>query len=62
MAALAAFDKPLVAAARGVGVGIGATLLFHCDVVYVGESVRLRLPFVSLGLVPEAAPATCCRR
>jgi enoyl-CoA hydratase/carnithine racemase len=55
MAALAAFDKPLVAAARGVGVGIGATLLFHCDVVYVGESVRLRLPFVALGLVPEAA-------
>jgi len=55
MAALAAFDKPLIAAARGVGVGIGATLLFHCDVVYVGESVRLRLPFVALGLVPEAA-------
>jgi enoyl-CoA hydratase/carnithine racemase len=44
-----------VAAARGVGVGIGATLLFHCDVVYLGESARLRLPFVSLGLVPEAA-------
>lgn len=55
MEALAAFDKPLLAAARGVGVGIGATFLFHCDVVYVGESVRLRLPFVSLGLVPEAA-------
>lgn len=55
MDALVGFDKPLLAAARGVGVGIGATLLFHCDVVYVGESVRLRLPFVSLGLVPEAA-------
>lgn len=55
MEALVAFDKPLLAAARGVGVGIGATFLFHCDVVYVGESVRLRLPFVSLGLVPEAA-------
>lgn len=55
MEALVAFDKPLVAAARGVGVGIGATLLFHCDVVYLGESARLRLPFVSLGLVPEAA-------
>jgi len=55
MDALLAFDKPLLAAARGVGVGIGATFLFHCDVVYVGESVRLRLPFVSLGLVPEAA-------
>ena len=35
--------------------GIGATFLFHCDVVYVGESIRLRLPFVGLGLVPEAA-------
>jgi len=55
MDALASLDKPLLAAAKGVGVGIGATLLFHCDVVYVGESVRLRLPFVSLGLVPEAA-------
>lgn len=53
--ALYRFDKPLLAAAKGVGVGIGATLLFHCDVVYVGESVRLRLPFVGLGLVPEAA-------
>jgi enoyl-CoA hydratase/carnithine racemase len=55
MEALFAFDKPLLAAAKGVGVGIGITFLFACDVVYVGESVRLRLPFVSLGLVPEAA-------
>ena len=55
MEALCAFDKPLVAAARGVAVGFGATFLFHCDLVYVGESLRLRLPFVSLGLVPEAA-------
>jgi enoyl-CoA hydratase/carnithine racemase len=36
-------------------VGFGATFLFHCDLVYVGESLRLRLPFVGLGLVPEAA-------
>ena len=55
MDSLAAFDKPLLAAATGVGVGIGCTLLFHCDVVYVGESVRLRMPFVRLGLVPEGA-------
>lgn len=55
MESLAAFDKPLLAAVRGVGVGIGCTFLFHCDLVYVGESVRLRLPFVKLGLVPEAA-------
>ncbi len=49
------FDKPLLAAAKGVGVGGGCTLLFACDLVYVGHSVRLRLPFVSLGLVPEFA-------
>jgi enoyl-CoA hydratase/carnithine racemase len=55
MEVLVAFDKPLLAAAMGVGVGIGCTLLFHCDVVYVGESLRLRMPFVSLGLVPEGA-------
>lgn len=55
MKTLYEFDKPLLAAARGVGVGFGATCLFHCDLVYVGESLRLRLPFVSLGLVPEAA-------
>ncbi len=55
MQALVAFDKPLLAAARGVAVGFGATFLFHCDAVYAGQSLRLRLPFVSLGLVPEAA-------
>ncbi|MFQ5666124.1 MAG: enoyl-CoA hydratase/isomerase family protein [Candidatus Binatia bacterium] len=51
---LSSFDKPLVAAVNGVGVGIGLTMLPHCDVVYVGESARLRAPFVSLGLVCEA--------
>lgn len=49
------FDKPMVAAAKGIAVGGGATLLFHCDVVYVGESLKMRLPFVNLGLVPEFA-------
>ncbi|CAA0108171.1 2,3-dehydroadipyl-CoA hydratase [BD1-7 clade bacterium] len=49
------FDKPLIGAAKGIAIGGGATLLFHCDVVYVGESLRMRLPFVSLGLVPEFA-------
>lgn len=53
--AVAEFDKPLVAAARGVAVGGGATVLFHADIVYVGESLRMRLPFASLGLVPEWA-------
>ncbi len=51
--AVAEFDKPLVAAAQGAAVGGGATVLFHADVVYVGESLRLRLPFANLGLAPE---------
>ena len=51
--AVVEFDKPMVAAAQGVAVGGGATILFHADIVYVGESLRLRLPFASLGLVPE---------
>jgi enoyl-CoA hydratase/carnithine racemase len=55
MESLVAFDKPLLAAVRGVGVGGGATIPLHCDVVYLGESARLRYPFSALGLVPEAA-------
>ena len=51
--AVVEFDKPLVAAVQGVAVGGGATVLFHADIVYVGESLRMRLPFASLGLVPE---------
>lgn len=55
MESLVAFDKPLLAAVRGVGVGGGATIPLHCDVVYLGESARFRYPFSALGLVPEAA-------
>lgn len=51
--AVAEFDKPLVAAVRGVSVGGGATVLFHADVVYAAESLRMRLPFASLALAPE---------
>lgn len=51
---LETFDKPLMAAVNGVGVGIGLTMLLHCDIVYMAESARIRAPFVSLGLVPEA--------
>ncbi len=51
--AVAEFDKPLVAAAQGVAVGGGATVLFHADIVYVGESLRMRLPFANLALAPE---------
>ncbi|HUH38081.1 MAG TPA: enoyl-CoA hydratase-related protein [Spongiibacteraceae bacterium] len=53
--AVAYFDKPLIGAASGVAVGGGATLLLHCDVIYVGDSLRMRFPFVNLGLVPEFA-------
>ena len=55
MDAICALEKPLVAAVRGCGIGFGMTVLFHCDVVYVGESARLRMPFANLGLVTEAA-------
>ena len=53
--ALVPFDKPLIGAARGYTVGGGATILFFCDILYVGESLRMRLPFTSLGLAPEFA-------
>jgi len=49
------FDKPLIAAVNGLGVGIGLTLLLHCDYVYIARGARLRPPFVTLGVVPEAA-------
>ena len=53
--AVAAFGKPWIGAARGVAVGGGATILFHADICYVGESLRMRLPFANLGLAPEFA-------
>ncbi len=52
---LCVFDKPLIAAVNGVGVGIGLTLLLHCDYVYIARGARLRAPFITLGVVPEAA-------
>jgi len=55
MRALLECDKPVVAAVTGAAVGIGTTMLLHCDFVYVSDEARLAMPFVALGLVPEFA-------
>ncbi|WP_434985389.1 enoyl-CoA hydratase-related protein [Pseudomonas protegens] len=53
MRSLVQCRKPVVAAVAGAAVGIGTTMLLHCDLVYVSRDARLRMPFVNLGLCPE---------
>lgn len=54
LAALLNFPKPLLAAVKGNAVGVGTTMLLHCDVVVAGTTSKYSMPFASLGLVPEA--------
>jgi enoyl-CoA hydratase/carnithine racemase len=55
LSGLAHAQKPIVAAVQGLAVGIGVTMLLHCDLVFVADDAKLTTPFVNLGLVPEAA-------
>ena len=59
--ALIAFDKPLIAAVNGLAIGIGFTMLPHCDLVLVSDEARFRTPFAELASHPRPRAATCSR-
>src|SRR5262245_31464384 len=62
LSALVRCNKPMVAAVSGVAVGVGTTMLFHCDFVVAGSDAYFSTPFVSLGLIPEAASSLLAPR
>ena len=55
-------EKPIIAAVQGHAVGVGTTMLFQCDLVYIAEDARLTVPFIDLGVVPENASSASVTR